>query len=219
MSSSDTECHLDDDALLAAGDVRRRVFPAEHAARRLGAWAKGNVKMRVWLLSHYDALKDFAGPVATIFAALVATAITAIFALAQFRIAKAQKDIALDKLKFDLLERRNRIYEAAKGLIEYTALHMDTDHVDSMKIKVFYVTIDEARFYFDLEVRDFLKSLTDRAEAYYTALYARDHIPIDDPKWSATGVLLAGHLAELRKMYSELPGKFERALRFSRLQK
>jgi hypothetical protein len=175
--------------------------------------------MRDWLLSHYDALKDFAGPLATVFAALVATAITAIFAIAQARIARAQKDIALDKLKFDLLERRYRIYEAAKQLIEYIALHRDTDKINTDKVKQLYVTIDEARFYFDPDVRDFLTVLTDRAEAYYTVLFERDHISIDDPKWSATGDWLAERLAELRGMYADLPSKFEKALRFSQLQK
>jgi hypothetical protein len=32
MSSSDSECHLDDDALLAAGELRCRLLPAKHAA-------------------------------------------------------------------------------------------------------------------------------------------------------------------------------------------
>jgi hypothetical protein len=74
--------------------------------------------MQEWFHSHYDFLKDFAGPAVTMFAALVAAAITGIFAYAQYRVASAQNNIALDKLKSDVFEHRYRIYTAAKELCE-----------------------------------------------------------------------------------------------------
>jgi hypothetical protein len=168
--------------------------------------------------SHYEILKDFAGPFATVVAAILATAITAVFAVAQVRIAKSQKDIALDKLKFDLLERRYKIYDAAKNLIEYISSNRDTRKIDSNQIAELYVTIDEARFYFDPDIQIYLKALTYQAEKFLTELYERDNLSTEDPKWTAGGELLASRLALLRKMYSELPDKFERALGFTQLK-
>ena len=62
----------------------------------------------------YEILKDFAGPVVTLIAASVAGTITFVLARIQARIAKSQRDIALDKLKFDLFQKRYEIYEASK---------------------------------------------------------------------------------------------------------
>jgi hypothetical protein len=76
-------------------------------------------------MSTYAFLKDFAGPLATLTAAIAAAGITFYFNRSQNRIAQSQRDIAqsqrdiaLDKLKFDLLERRYDIYLAAKAFIQ-----------------------------------------------------------------------------------------------------
>ena len=175
--------------------------------------------MPEFLHSHYDTLKDFAGPAATAFAALVATLITGSFAIAQYRLARAQKDIALDKLKHDLFERRYKIYSAAKETIEYITTHRDTDKIDTTKIRDLRITIDEARFFFDRETREFLERLVALSEDYYSTLYRRDHISIDDPQWGAVGGQLATYINEFRKLYADLPKAFEPALRFSQLQK
>jgi hypothetical protein len=66
------------------------------------------------------ALKDFAGFVATIFAASVAAFIALRLGSGQAAIAKSQAAIACDKLKFDLFEMRYDIYSKVKELIEYT---------------------------------------------------------------------------------------------------
>ena len=168
--------------------------------------------------SHYEVLKDFAGPFATVVASIIAAAITVVFAIAQVRIAKSQKDIALDKLKSDLFEHRYKIYDAAKNLIEYISSNGDTHKIDRNKIAKFYVTIDEARFYFDLDIQNFLEALTYEAENFITELYGRDNLSTEDPKWTAAGKLLASRLALLRVMYVELPNKFEHALSFTQLK-
>src|SRR5664280_2325345 len=67
----------------------------------------------------YAVLKDFAGPLATFSAAVVAIVVTVVFTKAQLRIAESQRDIAHDKLKYDLFKYRYEIYEAAKALIKY----------------------------------------------------------------------------------------------------
>jgi hypothetical protein len=67
----------------------------------------------------YELIKDFTSPVVTLSAAIVAGLITITFARIQANIAESQRDIALDRLKFDLFQRRYDIYEAAKQLIEH----------------------------------------------------------------------------------------------------
>ena len=67
----------------------------------------------------YQFARDFASPVVTVIAAVIAGCITYIFARVQADIAKSQRDIALDKLKFDLFRNRYEIYNSAKELLEY----------------------------------------------------------------------------------------------------
>src|SRR5262245_25224390 len=80
------------------------------------------IQMTTWFVEHYDLLKDFAMPVAAIFAAVVAAGIAAIFGLVQMRIANSQRDLARDRLKFDLHQKRYEIYDAAKSLLEHTLM-------------------------------------------------------------------------------------------------
>jgi hypothetical protein len=67
----------------------------------------------------YAFFKDFAGPIATTVAAAVAAWINFYFNRMQVRITATQADIALEKLKLDLFDKRYVIYSAAKHLIEY----------------------------------------------------------------------------------------------------
>jgi hypothetical protein len=61
-----------------------------------------------WIHTHHDDLQAL-GPLATIFAALIAVVVTGALGIAQWRIARAQKDIAYDKLKLDLFEKRHSV--------------------------------------------------------------------------------------------------------------
>ena len=49
-----------------------------------------------WISSYHDNLQAL-GPVATIFAALMAVTVTVILGIAQWRISRAQKDIAFER--------------------------------------------------------------------------------------------------------------------------
>jgi hypothetical protein len=64
----------------------------------------------MWNWLTIENARAFAVPVAIIIASIVAA-----------RVAKAQKDIAYDKLKFDLLDKRYAVFVAAKDLIECIA--------------------------------------------------------------------------------------------------
>ena len=106
------------------------------------------------------------------FATLVAATVVAYFARAQARIAQSQRDIALDKLKFDLIERRYAIYMAAKELLEYAA-NVSDERIDSNKVRTLYVTLDEARFYFPPDIIEFLSTIHSSCEQLFTQVTVR----------------------------------------------
>jgi hypothetical protein len=166
----------------------------------------------------YEILKDFASPVVTLIGASIAGIITFTFARIQARIAKSQRDIAVDKLKFDLFQKRYEIYTAAKQLVEQVSLVSDLKKSDPMAIRALYVTIDEARFYFPPEIRQLLANLQAICERFFTHLAQRDQISIDnDNLWRAMAETLAADQSELRSLYASLPRRFETSLAFKQL--
>jgi hypothetical protein len=60
----------------------------------------------------HDFFKDFASPIATIIAAFAATYVAWRFQSVQAATAKQQADIAKDKLRHDLYDRRYRIFDS-----------------------------------------------------------------------------------------------------------
>ncbi len=176
-------------------------------------------------ISVYSLLRDFAGPLATVFAATVAALITfhfnkrqTIIAAAQRDIAASQRDIAKDKLKVDLFKERYAIYSAAKTLIDSAANLRDADDVmrHTAEFRKLYIALDEARFFFDAKVRAFLNKLHDDVESFLTDLSA--DVDVDDAAaWSARAERLAHKNAILRQVYADLPKMFEGALEFTQL--
>jgi hypothetical protein len=169
----------------------------------------------------YDILKDFAGPLATTFAATVAAIITFYFNRRQTQIATAQRDIAVDKLKVDVFERRYEIYDAAKSLIETVTRELDFPKLDSMKIRSLYIKIDEGRFFFPSETVQFLREITETCDRYLTAMARRSILNPDreteTAKWEALGDQLLNDSESLRRIYGEMPIKFESALALKQL--
>jgi hypothetical protein len=78
----------------------RRAIPLIELKLREFAGITGTARIS----AHPSALKDFAAPVATVFAASVAAWIALRLGKGQVAIARSQADIARDKLKFDLFE-------------------------------------------------------------------------------------------------------------------
>jgi hypothetical protein len=169
--------------------------------------------------STYEVLKDFAGPAAAVVGAIVASVITFIFGRAQKRIAESQRDIALDKLKFDLLERRYAIYQATKQLLEHIALVRDLDSSEPGKVRSLYITLDEARFYFPPDVCGLLSQIHDASERFFIHLARREGISLDNAdEWATVAEILATDQQEFRGFYAALPQKFESALSFKQLK-
>jgi hypothetical protein len=165
----------------------------------------------------HEILKDFAGPVATIVAAIAAACIAYIFGARQSAIAKTQADIALDKLKYDLWKERYEIYSAAKMLVEYIAYVRDPNKIDTDKVRSLCVKIDEARFYFPDVVHEFLKEIVTLSEQFVRTMVQRDILRKDDQQWTAMSDKLGSESMRLVAMYETLPEKFEEALAFKKL--
>jgi hypothetical protein len=166
----------------------------------------------------YVILKDFAGPVVTLIAASVAGAITFMFARIQVRLAKSQRDIALDKLKFDLFQKRYEIYEATKALLEYVPFVTEIEQCDATKVRSLYVKLDEARFYFPQGICAFLDDIHAHCELFFSHLSMRDQVSVDDAeRWGKAGELLASDQAMLRAIYASLPTIFSDSLAFKQL--
>jgi hypothetical protein len=175
--------------------------------------------MSTWLAAHYDVIKDFAAPIVAFIAAIIAGLITLTLSRAQTHIARSQRDIALDRLKFDLFEKRYTIYAAAKSLVTYIAANA-SEHgkYNFDTVRSFYVTLEEARFYFPREQRAVFKHLHEAAETYFNHLAQRALINIDDAeKWRSTADQLANDLRVLMEIFESLPEKFESALGFKQL--
>jgi hypothetical protein len=161
----------------------------------------------------YGFFKDFAAPIATIFAAAVAAGITYFFNRAQTRLAETQADVAVENLKLNLFEKRYALYASAKQLVEYLALQNEFEKIDRTKIRTLYVILDEARFFLPDTVRNFLAELHQTSEAFLKVLADRSNLDADDQKkWSKTVDEAAALNGKLRDMYAKLPTVFEEAL-------
>jgi hypothetical protein len=174
--------------------------------------------LTAWLSAHISALKDFAAPVATIFAASVAAWIALRLGKGQVAIARSQADIARDKLKFDLFEMRYDIYSKLKELIEYTQSVHDYEKIDSMRVRALYVKLDEARFFFDPTVISFINEVTETSEKRFGLLGERWQADDEDQeRWNQLAEQLTGCDITLRECYAEAPAAFEPALKFEQV--
>jgi hypothetical protein len=104
----------------------------------------------------YEFFKDFAGPLAAVIAAVVAALITFRFSSKQTEIAQFQADIASDKLKFDLFERRMNTYDAIREVIGEIVRH---GVVTNQSTNAFVRAIDKVEFLFGPEIKGYLDDL------------------------------------------------------------
>jgi hypothetical protein len=168
----------------------------------------------------YAFFKDFAGPIATTIAAIVAAAITYYFNRAQARIAATQADVAVERLNLDLFDKRYAIYSSARQLIEYLVLQSEFSQVDHMKVKAFYVTLDEGRFFLPEGVRKALEELHRASEDFVGVLAERSNLSTDDNEaWCTTAEKAAATHGKLSEIFAKLPMVFEEALAFKQIRR
>jgi hypothetical protein len=121
---------------------------------------------------------DLAGPIATIIAAVAAVSVTAYFAWHQKRIAEKQADIASEKLRHDLYERRYRVFDAVRKLL----LEIARDRNASKDgLRAFLIATGEAVFLFDDDVTKHVEGIRDRAEELQSLNCDIDSKPADEP--------------------------------------
>lgn len=167
----------------------------------------------------YGILKDFAGPAATVLAAGGAFFLGWRFGNIQARVAENQSAIALDKLKFDLFEKRYEIYSAAKILLEKVIHVRSLDKSDPAEIRALYIKIDESRFFFPPDIQFHLGYIHDTCEKLLRLVGEREALvkPDDHEKWALAADEIGSVSFELHNIYGELPKKFERSLAFDQL--
>jgi hypothetical protein len=172
----------------------------------------------VFFSNHPTMLKDFAGPVATIFAASVAAYIALRLSKGQLAIAQSQTAIARDKLKFDLFELRYDIYAKLKELIGYAQTTHDYEKIEHMRVRELYVKLDEARFFFDKAVIEFIGEVRRTTEKRFELLSVRwGCYEMDDDQLAEVADQLTDTDVSLRKLYAEAPTVFETAPRFEQV--
>lgn len=149
----------------------------------------------------YDVAKDFAGPIATIIVAVAAGWIT-------WTYNRRQTVIAADKLKFDLFEKRYEVYRTALKMAEDVIAEgwkLDFDDLRTQSIR-----LEEAKFFFDKEITDFLDKLCTQALMCYK-------ISSDATHGAASKEQEAEENGKLAGMYAWIPKIFEEALKFRQL--
>jgi hypothetical protein len=157
----------------------------------------------------------FAGPVATVIASLVA----AYFARAQWRVADAQKEIAYEKLKLELFEKRYAIYVATKELIGSILQGKGGRVEDVAFVREHYIALDEARFFFEPEIQALLVNIHEECERHLETVAKKDMMnpQVDPNAWGEISKQAANQLAKLREMGEGLPKSFENALAFKQV--
>lgn len=168
--------------------------------------------------STYALIKDFAAPVAVMIGSGVAGTIAYIFGKAQKQIAGSQRDIAFDKLKFDLFERRYAIYSSLRNLIEHVVHANDLKDIDPRQIDAADTGIGEALFFFPENIHKLITEIRARITMFVVHLKRREDTNIDDSDaWKEIADQLTEDTLTLLQHHTELPEKFASSLRFEQL--
>jgi hypothetical protein len=166
----------------------------------------------------YDFLKDFAGPVSTLIAAIAAVCVTIHFNRKQTEIAATQRDIAEDKLRDDVFGRRYEIYKAAKDLIEYVMHIRSSEKCDPTVVRGFYLKLDEAQFFFSSKLTAHLDDIRNSVEKMLTLIGTREIMYRgDDEQWAKSADEIGKLSYELNKTYGALPKRFAAEMAFRKV--
>lgn len=167
----------------------------------------------------YVFAKDFAGPMATALAAGGAFYLGWRFGRVQANAVSAQAEIALDKLKYDLFEKRYEIYSAAKVLIEKVIHVRSLDKSDPEEIRKLYIKLDESRFFFPSDIQKYLKDIEQTSEKLLTLVGGREVLKLNEAQWATAADEIGAISLVLQNFYIGLPEKFEQSLAFRQVTK
>jgi hypothetical protein len=149
-------------------------------------------------------LKDFAGLITALIASGVALYIACRFTSIQATAAERQAAIAHDKLKYDLFEKRYKIYNEAKELITYVIDHSQRNECKDSDLNKYYAILDEAPFFFPPDVCTAFNNIISLTRQLVEG-YAKQDRPT------------ANIVVELDKIFDDMPKTFEHVMSFQQL--
>jgi hypothetical protein len=164
----------------------------------------------------YHVAKDFAGPVATIIAASVAAVITWKFNRAQRDIAQSQRDIAFDRLKYDLFERRYEVNDMVRRLFERLGKCTDPTNdpdMDMMRLRI----RTEPRYFFPADVAEKFEEFERVVQQYFQAQLTRDQYGQLEPERREYALKMNAALMKLLELLDEIHEAMGDELAFSQL--
>jgi hypothetical protein len=181
----------------------------------------------------YQIAKDFAGPIATAIAAGTAATITYKFANIQADIAKgqaktaeaakeiarSQRDIAYDKLKHDLFERRYKLYSTAKEAIEVVLKGVNDRPIGDTALLRMRIELNEVIFFFPSREVAIFQTLDRLIGAHEAARYLWSISKEDDQIRMTQGNIMADALKDLMPIYENFQLMMQDELGFSQLRK
>lgn len=148
----------------------------------------------------YYFFKDFAGPLATVIASVIA----GVFIYRQWKTAEKQAETALDQLRYNLFEKRFAIYEDVRQLLNSLRYGPDCD---GFKVGKHFTVMDKAIFFFSPETCAWLQSLQDDCVKFLEARESKSTNPTEYERSSR-------HLSE---QYRRMPERFQKELGFRQL--
>jgi hypothetical protein len=157
-------------------------------------------------------------PISTIILSATAIAISWFFSSAQAGTAKAQKDIALDRLNFDVFGKRYEIYEATRSLIDRVKTQ-DRARLQSNELRALNLKIKEGCFFFDKQTQMFLDEVWTVSDRLLLTVAQREQMNPESDEWLVLAKKLSDDDARLSEMYSRLLPTFERAMALTQLVK
>lgn len=111
-------------------------------------------------MSAYDVAHDFAGPVATVIASLTAALVTGFFAFRQWKITKDQAEVAVDKVKIEIMKERMIAITATRTMIREVTNQPPGRRPNITTMRQLQRTIDDGRYLFSAEANDKIKKIT-----------------------------------------------------------
>ena len=111
-------------------------------------------------MSAYEVAHDFAGPVATVIASLTAALVTGFFAFRQWKITKDQAEVAVDKVKIEIMKERMTAITATRTMIREVTNQPPGRRPNLTTMRQLQRTIDDGRYLFSADANDKIKKIT-----------------------------------------------------------
>jgi hypothetical protein len=131
-------------------------------------------------------------------------------------IGQSQRDIAYDRLKYDLFKERYLIYLTAKQLIEKISGESFKLGIHDPELRAMRVKLDEARFFFPARETALFSQIELLAAEHEGARSVMKNTNDEEDRRKA-GETAAEKLMELVRIYETLTPNMERELGFSQL--